>query len=303
MSAAKRTLGAKLLKARMELATGSGTTINAGQAVLPPYVAFHLARLRLLHDVPFRYLVPNAKLLPDESIRFFTLNDAWLDSLVEGALAAASNGTREMARARAAAGDAIASSSSLRYGVRKVSLGKLSFDLVEKEDQSIKKGVVSGMLIRSKLVSQWPKLSLRAWTSSNTQLIPLGVDPADLERTAPHLVMPILRLERLSPSTMLALFDGVPRMIWLEEPHSAVQFGVEGTIAGAPLRVDIRDEQGRDTGSFVELPMRMGAVPGVIDIESLAQQIDNARPLGMQRGSAALALQLLRPPVRQRFSG
>jgi len=299
------TTGAKMLKARSDLslaigAAGTGAAAaDTPQAPLSPYLQFRLARLRLLHDMPFHYLVPDARLLPDESVRFFTLDDAWLDALVVGALGAASDGSRELARAKAAAGSAITSSSRLRYGVRKVALGRLSFDLAMADDTEVPTGTVSGLLLRSKIVSHWSNFGLRAWTSKDTTDIPIGADPAKLEGQRPELVVPILRMERLAPSLLLALFDGVPEMVWLEEPHGAVQFGFEGTTAGTAI--DVRDEQGRDTGASVPLPLRAGAVAGVVDVAALASAIDQQRPLGPLRGSGGLAVQLLRSPARQRF--
>jgi hypothetical protein len=56
-----------------------------GEHVVPGELRRFLARLRLLHGVPFSYLVPDAKLLPIESIRFF-IDRAWTDALVQGAL-------------------------------------------------------------------------------------------------------------------------------------------------------------------------------------------------------------------------
>ena len=69
---------------------------------LPDYVTFTLARWRQLNDVPFRYLVPDARLLPEESIRFFTLDSDWLDALSSGALVAGGGGTREISQAQVA---------------------------------------------------------------------------------------------------------------------------------------------------------------------------------------------------------
>lgn len=45
-----------------------------------------LGRLKLMHGVPFNYLVPNVDMLPEESIRFFYVDVRWLDYLQEGAL-------------------------------------------------------------------------------------------------------------------------------------------------------------------------------------------------------------------------
>ena len=56
-----------------------------GTHVVPGELRRFLGRLRLLHGVPFSYLVPDAGLLPLESIRFFHLDRAWTDALVQGA--------------------------------------------------------------------------------------------------------------------------------------------------------------------------------------------------------------------------
>jgi hypothetical protein len=292
----KPNLGARLLQARMQLAVDTAPATKP----LPDYVNFQLARLRLLHDLPFRYLVPDARLLPDESARFFTLDEAWLAKLVTGALSAAGSGSRERARAEAAAGEATERSAQLRYSVRKVSLGRTKFELAVGADKDVAPGTVSGMLLRSRLVSQWPNFALRAWTTTDKRTIPDGVDPAGLEEKRPELVVPILRMERLAPSVMLALFDGVPRMFWLEEPHGAVQFGL--TKERNSFELELRDEQGRETATKIDVPMRLGGqLKGVVDINGLAMKIDQERPLGVKRGSAGLAMQLLRAPARQRF--
>ena len=57
-----------------------------GDRVVPRELRGWLARLRLLEGVPFSYLVADEQLLPRESIRFFYLDRAWTDALVQGAL-------------------------------------------------------------------------------------------------------------------------------------------------------------------------------------------------------------------------
>ena len=71
------------------------------ESTLPPYMEMFLAHLRLLIGVPFDYLVPDARLLPDESIRFFYLDRSWTDRLVDGAIAVGKIGTREQAHHQA----------------------------------------------------------------------------------------------------------------------------------------------------------------------------------------------------------
>ncbi|MDJ1136252.1 hypothetical protein [Streptomyces iconiensis] len=48
--------------------------------------AAHLDAWTLLCAVPFHYLVPDARALPEESLRFFYLDPAWLQALVDGAV-------------------------------------------------------------------------------------------------------------------------------------------------------------------------------------------------------------------------
>ena len=53
-----------------------------------------IARLALLYPVPFQYLVPHTSLLPQESLRFFHLDDNWVNALVDGALSIAVRSVR-----------------------------------------------------------------------------------------------------------------------------------------------------------------------------------------------------------------
>ena len=65
---------------------------------MPGELRRFLARLRLLHGVPFSYLVPDADLLPIESIRFFYIDRAWTDALVQGALSVGTISTADRAQ-------------------------------------------------------------------------------------------------------------------------------------------------------------------------------------------------------------
>ena len=51
----------------------------------PPEVTRFCARAVLLYGVPFHYLVPDERMLPPESIRFFYLDPGWIATLIQGA--------------------------------------------------------------------------------------------------------------------------------------------------------------------------------------------------------------------------
>lgn len=83
-----------------------------GVHVVPGELRRFLARLRLLHGIPFSYLVPDADLLPIESpdgkkskqagsIRFFYIDRAWTDALVQGVLSVGTITTADRAQLEA----------------------------------------------------------------------------------------------------------------------------------------------------------------------------------------------------------
>src|SRR5207248_4158573 len=126
----------------------------------------------------------------------------------------------------------------------------------------------------------------------------LPAQPTDAEKQAARI--PTLRLERLSPSTLIALFAGVPKLVWLEEPHHGVQLGVEHDSQGWFLR--LRTPAGTATTTRVAVPFRAGG-RRVIHAAELRARLAAATGSGgpVQNGSAAFALELLDVPWRQRF--
>src|SRR5215469_12437256 len=87
--------GAATLQARMSNPIQVAAPVPESE--MPPYMESFLAHLRLLVGIPFDYLVPDERLLPDESIRFFYVDRSWTDRLVDGAIAVGKIGTREQA--------------------------------------------------------------------------------------------------------------------------------------------------------------------------------------------------------------
>jgi hypothetical protein len=279
----------------------TGTATDAPP--LPDYVVQAVARLRLLIGVPFGYLVPSPDLLPVESARFFVLDPAWLDQLCVGALAVGAAGTREQAQSELALAPVQQALGRHLALVRDLERGRavLETALADSTDDIDPAAAVSGVLIHSALVSGWPGLQVRAYTTDDTTKVPLDADPSTID---PALSVRVLRMDRLDPSILIVLFAGVPKLIWLEEPHHGVQFGVDEVIDGSGqvsgYTVPIRHPDGTEHGS-VQVPFRAGAAD-VVDVATLAGRLDAAAPLGRPRASAAMALALLAPPVRQRFN-
>jgi hypothetical protein len=178
--------------------------------VLPDGVRDWLASLRLLEGVPFAHLVVDDRLLPPESVRFFYLDRNWTDALVQGALAVGAVTAADRAELQTAYPRVRDELDSAERQVR-----------VPGNEQAMAgpADVPTGFLIRSRAVSGWPALHVRAY---RTAVADDSDDTAD-GRDRLHL----LRLERLAPAVLLAIFDGVPATVHIEEPRTGLQFGVD----------------------------------------------------------------------------
>ncbi|HYK35312.1 hypothetical protein [Alloacidobacterium sp.] len=284
------------------------------EAGMPPYMESFLAHLRLLVGVPFDYLVPDARLLPDESIRFFYLDRSWTDRLVDGAIAIGKIGTREQAHHQAHASAVHQQLDQTERIVRKLQIGTFgSFsDLKGANDNNQAPGdIITGFLLRSAAVVGWPHMDVRAYDID----IPERTNGVELDPSDPNVAkhqLPTLRLELLSPSIMLALFQGIPQLVYLEEPHHGVQFGILDPQGDGNFQMFVRDTTGHQifvppnnpNAKTIPVPVR-AANARVIHIAKLRDQLGANPAPGMppQNGSANFALEVLQPPWRQRFEG
>jgi hypothetical protein len=213
--------------------------------VVPMDLRQWLARLRLLHGVPFAYLVSDSMLLPPESVRFFYLDRNWTDAVVQGALSVGTLNSADRAQLE-----------QLHRIIRKE---------VDEEERKIRRrrgdpvqqgeaGVVTGFLLRSRAVSGWPGLHVRAYRRE------VVGDEEIVDEDHPDRLK-VLRMERLAPAVLLVLFDGIPRLVHVEEPRQGVQFGVrlqEGRNGQYVAQVQARD---RNTSKDVEPEVPMTVPP------------------------------------------
>jgi hypothetical protein len=271
-----------------------------GNHVVPGELRRFLARLRLLHGVPFSYLVPDADLLPIESIRFFYVDRAWTDALVQGVLSVGTITTADRAQLEA-----------VYPRIR---------DEVDEAERTIRRpqgekrlqgagGAITGFLMRSRVVSGWPNLHVRAYSRDVLEDDALTtVAESDPSR------MKVLRMERLAPAVLLVLFDGVPAVVHVEEPRQGIQFGVRLDPQAPPAqrraKVKVRDNLTGNpvppkttftSANSVDVPFRRNA-PGVINLSELRKRLAAKAPnSGGTLEPNEYALQMLRFPYRQVF--
>lgn len=217
-------------------------------------IAAWLANLSLLRPIPFSHLVPDPRMLPAESIRFFYVDQGWIDAAVAGALSIAVHGSADLALLATCRPE-------LTQGIA-AHLAGLSAGATGMSATGAGGTGVTGMLIRSQLVSGWPDLVVGP---------SLGGAP-----------LPVIRDDRPSPAVRLSLFQGVPDAVTLSEPYQGLQFGVEDSgvyprcvtqpgVAGAQLT----NAAPVDPAPFLRAPAA-GAIGGVVEIASLAAALEPA---------------------------
>lgn len=283
-------------QAALQAALGAATAPTPPAAdVLPQELIDVLVRLRALESIPFEYVVPDEELLPEESIRFFYLDRNWTDALQQGVLSVGAVTTRDRIDVAARWAEVRDAIDAAEHDLR----AKLAGAPPVTGDAE----AVTGLLVRSRAISGWPGVAVRAY-----------------RRTAPETAgdplsglaeMRLLRLERLAPAVLLALFDGVPDQVHLEEPRAGIQFGVDEAAAGegGAITVALKDpatgkrvqQGGQDVA--VPVPFRTGS-PGVVAVGALVQALrtaDTGGVLGPTLGPAEFALQMLQLPYRQVF--
>jgi len=171
-------------------------------------------------------------------------------------------------------------------------------------------GPISGFVLRSRLVSGWPGMHVRAYS---TDTLPDDRTIPDMDTSSDRVRL--LRMERLAPAVLFVLFDGVPAVVHLEEPRSGIQFGVRLDDVADPGRqtavVTVRDVLHPNNGPLtkpngdertVPVPFRAGS-PGVINMTKLNDDLRNITQanMGPTIDAAEYAMQMLRFPLRQVF--
>jgi hypothetical protein len=211
----RRLAGARVFPSLLAARAGGAAS---GPPPLPDEVVAWFGNLASLHGVPFSYLVPDERMLPPESIRFFHVDQNWIDALIDGAFSIGR---------LAVSGESIeARHAPVVHRLARSAAARLR----ERHPRGVQAtsatgAPATGFLLRSQAVAGWPNLRVRGYH-----------DTAEGDPVA------LVRLERLSGDTMLCLFDRDVAVAYLREPPEQLHHGVEGT-AGA-YRMTLRSVAG-----------------------------------------------------------
>lgn len=218
---------------------------------IPPRLQTWLTDLRLLRGIPLAYLVPDARLLPVESIRGFHIDPTWCDRVIDGALSAANIGTVDVTFT-------LFILSRLRQEIDDM-INEMAEKQAPATNWRAADDPMSGLMIRSELVRRWPQLVVRAYRAGSTR------EP-----------VAVLRKEAVGRDLMIIVFAGVPDRVELREPFFGRRFGVE-----AGNKVNRRQRNGEYTLDQNGNPatLRVGFKAGgeterILDIAGLANTLE-----------------------------
>lgn len=248
--------------------------------------------LALLKGVPFNYLVPDERMLPQESIRFFWIDPDWIRCLHDGA-----------------------------FNIGRVLPSDHQRDAAHHQNLLAKpQAIVTGFLLRSEVVAGWPDLQVDGYDEavahenyehdtrppqspinasisldpelqkamnngdasnlasqfgvgevSSITVSPIVADSRWLvnvnENETLYLVekitdglrlsienkLPLLRMERLSPNVLICMFAGDIKTVDIHQKPEALHFGMNRTVDNPPQYYrEMKDRKGGETKSKVD---------------------------------------------------
>ena len=270
---------------------GSGSQPQLEEPRIPTTVQNWLGQAMLLYGVPFRYLVPDEEMLPEESIRFFYLNLDWLNSMLQGACSVGrASETDELAdqllRARF-----FEVSEKLALELRASAKAAADQRRGEREPSPLPAPVLhwplSGYLMRSAAVESWVGLEATA----------AGVDSAGQHLTS----LQILRMDRLAPDILLCIYNGKVTEIEAKQPPEGIHFGAVSKAEGGYKKTGLRkinDHAPMIDGKAVEVPTHERTVK----VAELAGEMCRALQLARHDfTSAEFAVQMIESPAKVTF--
>lgn len=252
---------------RMTAVTKKETTetekLNPGRPPIPKTLKTWLEDKLLLYDVPFNYLVPNEKMLKEESLANFHMDYAWIKCMLDGALSLARTSDSENLMNEVMKKGALSRINELK--------DQMVAELQDIKDNGKKiitpslNGFISGFMLRSKLISGWPGVKVFA----------KGVDTdTSLEKPSDWLVH--LRLERIKDDILFCLFDRKVRQVVIMQPPESLHFGLGG---GNKLTKTLRVWQPGPNLGKVDPARKVEDIPfrepglKVLNIEQLAKKM------------------------------
>jgi hypothetical protein len=269
-------------QAREEALRGAFASAQAvadalGDVEVPTDIANWLGQLHALFGVPFGYLVPDEAMLPPESIRFFHVDTAWAEALVDGAFSIGRDLTADASATSLMLDLALAPAvltSTRAAAPRRIRVTAGGARVGRAAPDPAKPVVWTGFLLRSSIVTAYPGLGVNAY-------------PPGASGEASSEALTIVRFERLGPAadTLICIVDGEAAFFEIHEPPEHLHFGLDtytppGTTPGQPnatkgLRTFTQHADGTVTLDPPSAPKQVGSAfrtrsPRVMNVAAMA---------------------------------
>lgn len=164
---------------------------------IPLAIKTMFQELQLLYGVPLAYLIANEQLLPKESLRYFVVDENWVQALLEGFCSVGRVHPKDMESDALLLPYLFQQAALTKHHVR---LQLLQQNITEKVSEEI----TTGVLLRSSLVELYKGLEVTTTTDASVNMI---------------------RMERLSNDILVCLFSGQLESICFSEPKESSTFG------------------------------------------------------------------------------
>jgi hypothetical protein len=236
----------------------------------PEAIADWFYNLEILRGIPFNYLMPDERLLPAESIRFFWVDSVWVDCLQDGA-----------------------------FSVGRVTPSDVKQDAKMGSGRALRSGdrTITGCILRSQVVSSWPDLLVDAYDTV----------VEDLGFIAPDEATPLvrLRMEKLAPDVLICLFKGEVKTVDIHQKPEGMHFGLDApSDPSDKFTKNLRDIYGEGSEDLIiqDIPWH-DPTEGLVNISAMVDQMKNLLPLseGSKFTSALFGLQMIEGVQKLRF--
>jgi hypothetical protein len=233
------------------------------------------SRVRLLRDIPFAHLVPDKSMLPVDSIRFFYIDNNWIDALIGGARSVGVDSPRTQ-KELSLCHDCLHDASHDQALEHRPSLLGVA---PPARNENGGGPAVTGFLLRSALVSGWAGLEIEGYKKGVAQKINL------------------VRNDSFG-DVMLVLFDDRVDRVTIAEPKEILAFGMrKWMFTMRRVTGNVAERVGSK-----ELTEQFRRPSNVIKVNEWQDALRNDPALKPTLwGPAAFALQMIRAPLKITF--
>jgi len=218
-----------------------------------------LSEASLFYHIPYTYLVPDPKIIPDNELRIFHVDTNWIMALLDGICSIGRNATIDYAHDTKFIYKVYKQAVTNNFNIRRELQNK---SIYKKEDvDEDKLPEITGFLLNSVCVEYFRGLEFKAYpneakTDGETKLIPI-------------------RIETIGQNMLLGLFLGEIKRLEIAEPPEGLHFGAEiGKDGDMEKRLrDLKTGELLPESGTMKIEFKGNKDDRIIDIRKIAENL------------------------------